>query len=59
MVSAEWKTPVHMPPHLHGAIEIVYVTENHSTSVAEILKLNNALIKNPDSIHVGWKIRVK
>ncbi len=27
MVSAEWKTPVHMPPHLHEAIEIVYVTE--------------------------------
>lgn len=27
MVSAEWKTPVHMPPHLHEAIEMVYVTE--------------------------------
>ena len=27
MVSVEWKTPVHMPPHLHEAIEIVYVTE--------------------------------
>ena len=27
MVSAEWKKPVHMPPHLHEAIEIVYVTE--------------------------------
>ena len=27
MVSSEWKTPVHMPPHLHEAIEIVYVTE--------------------------------
>ena len=27
MVSAEWKTPVHMPPHLHEAIEIIYVTE--------------------------------
>lgn len=35
------------------------IAENHSTSVAEILKLNSALIKNPDSIHVGWKIRVK
>ena len=35
------------------------IAESHSTSVAEILKLNNALIKNPDSIHVGWKIRVK
>ena len=27
MVSAEWKDPVHMPPHLHEAIEIVYVTD--------------------------------
>lgn len=35
------------------------IAESHSTSVAEILKLNSALIKNPDSIRVGWKIRVK
>ena len=27
MVSVEWKDPVHMPPHLHEAIEIVYVTD--------------------------------
>lgn len=35
------------------------IAKSHSTSVAEILKLNSALIKNQDSIHVGWKIRVK
>ena len=26
-VSVEWKTPVHVPPHLHEAIEIIYVTD--------------------------------
>lgn len=26
-VSFEWKTPVHVPPHLHEAIEIIYVTD--------------------------------
>lgn len=26
-VSAEWKRSVHVPPHLHEAVEIVYVTE--------------------------------
>ena len=26
-VSAEWKKPVHVPPHLHKAIEVVYVTD--------------------------------
>ena len=26
-VSAEWKKPVHVPPHLHEAIEVVYVTD--------------------------------
>ena len=26
-VSAEWRKTVHVPPHLHEAIEIVYVTE--------------------------------
>ena len=25
-ISVEWKRAVHMPPHLHEAIEIVYVT---------------------------------
>ena len=25
-ISAEWKKTVHMPPHLHEAIEVVYVT---------------------------------
>ena len=28
-VSAEWKKTVHFPPHLHEAIEIVYVTEGN------------------------------
>ena len=27
VVSAEWKDPVHMSPHLHEAIEIVYITD--------------------------------
>lgn len=26
-VSVEWKKPVHVPPHLHEAIEVVYVTD--------------------------------
>ena len=26
-MSVEWKKPVHVPPHLHEAIEIIYVTE--------------------------------
>ena len=26
-ISVEWKKTVHVPPHLHEAIEIVYVTE--------------------------------
>ena len=26
-VSAEWKKSVHVPPHLHEAIEIIYVTD--------------------------------
>lgn len=37
MVSAEWKTPVHMPPHLHEAIgsddliysSVAYVVKNY------------------------------
>ena len=37
MVSAEWKTPVHMPPHLHEAIgsddliysSVAYVAKNY------------------------------
>ena len=24
---SEWKEPVHVPPHLHEAIEVVYVTD--------------------------------
>lgn len=28
-VSAEWKKTTHVPPHLHEAIEIVYVTEGN------------------------------
>ena len=28
-ISAEWKKPVHMPPHLHEAIEVVYVTNGN------------------------------
>ena len=35
------------------------IAESHGTSVADLLKLNSTLIKNPDSIRVGWKIRVK
>ena len=35
------------------------IAESHGTSVAVLLKLNSALIKNPDCIRVGWKIRVK
>lgn len=27
VVSAEWKDPVHMSPHLHEAIEIVYIMD--------------------------------
>lgn len=26
-IVAEWKKPVHLPPHLHEAIEVVYVTD--------------------------------
>lgn len=26
-ISSEWKKPVHVPPHLHEAIEIIYVTD--------------------------------
>ena len=26
-ISVEWKKPVHVPPHLHEAIEIIYVTD--------------------------------
>ncbi|MBQ8625837.1 MAG: helix-turn-helix domain-containing protein [Agathobacter sp.] len=26
-VSVEWKKPIHVPPHLHEAIEIIYVTD--------------------------------
>lgn len=41
MVSAEWKTPVHMPPHLHEAIgsddliysSIAYVAKNYSSRI--------------------------
>lgn len=35
------------------------IAEIHRTRVAEILNLNSTLIKNPDSIRVGWKIKVK
>lgn len=35
------------------------IAERYGTSVTTILKLNRALIKNPDCIHMGWKIRVK
>lgn len=35
------------------------LAERYDTSVAAILKLNSALIKNPNCIQVGWKIRVK
>ena len=35
------------------------IAEIHRTSVAEILNLNSTLIKNPGSIRVGWKIKVK
>ena len=28
-ISAEWKKTVHMPPHLHEAIEVVYVTNGN------------------------------
>ena len=28
-ISVEWKRVVHMPPHLHEAIEIVYVTNGN------------------------------
>lgn len=28
-VSAEWKKTVHVPPHLHEAVEMVYVTEGN------------------------------
>ena len=28
-ISAEWKKTVHMPPHLHEAIEGVYVTNGN------------------------------
>lgn len=28
-ISVEWKRAVHMPPHLHEAIEIVYVTNGN------------------------------
>lgn len=34
------------------------LAERYDTSVAAILKLNSSLIKDPDCIHVGWKIRV-
>lgn len=41
MVSAEWKTPVHMPPHLHEAIgsddliysSVAYVAKNYSSRI--------------------------
>ena len=26
-IVAEWKKPVHLPPHLHEAIEVVYVAD--------------------------------
>lgn len=26
-ISVEWKKPVHIPPHLHEAIEIIYITD--------------------------------
>lgn len=35
------------------------LAERYDTSVAAILKLNSSLIKNPNWIQVGWKIRVK
>lgn len=35
------------------------IAERYGTSAAAIIKLNSALIKNPDCIRVGWKIRVK
>lgn len=35
------------------------LAERYDTSVAAILKLNSVLIKNPNCIQVGWKIRVK
>lgn len=35
------------------------LAERYDTSVATILKLNSVLIKNPNCIQVGWKIRVK
>ena len=35
------------------------IAERYGISVAAIIKLNSALIKNPDCIRVGWKIRVK
>lgn len=41
MVSAEWKTPVHMPPHLHEAIgsddliysSVAYVAKNYGSQI--------------------------
>ena len=35
------------------------IAERSGSSVAAIFKMNSALIKNPDCIRVGWKIRVK
>lgn len=35
------------------------LAERYDTSVTAILNLNSVLIKNPNCIQVGWKIRVK
>ena len=35
-VSVEWKKSVHVPPHLHEDIEIIYVTDFLLSTIPEI-----------------------
>ena len=46
-IVAEWKKPVHLPPHLHEAIEVVYVTDGDIVVLCqgarEIISVNSTL----------------
>ena len=49
-ISAEWKKTVHMPPHLHEAIEVVYVT-NGNIALGVDMDEGDFAIVFPNVIH--------
>ena len=43
-IAVEWKKTVHFPPHLHEAIEVVYVTNGNITDNPDFITFKTALI---------------